>query len=66
MTLLVQALEPAVFDLCVELRGGDAGVAEQFLQLADACPTGKHVGGETVSECVGADVAGDALSLIHI
>ena len=60
MTLLVQSLEPAVFDLGVELRGGDAGVPQQFLQLTDARSTGKHVGSETVAERVRADVAGDA------
>mgnify|MGYP004368600573 CR=1 FL=1 len=56
----MQSLESAVFGLGVELGGGDAGVSEQFLQFADTCPSGEHVRGEAVSECVRADVAGDA------
>ena len=46
MTLLVQALEPAVFDLCVELRGGDAGVAEQFLDSTNITARLKQVTGK--------------------
>jgi hypothetical protein len=33
MKLLVHTLQPRLIDVRVNLRGGDAGVAEQFLYL---------------------------------
>ena len=40
----------------VDLRGGDAGVAEHLLNLPQVGPAGEHVRGEAVPQGVGADL----------
>jgi len=59
----VDGFEAAVFDVGVDLGGGDAGVAEHFLEGADFGSSGEHVGGKAVAEGVGADslIGTDAL-----
>ena len=60
MALFVQSLQAAVLDLGVELRCGDTGVAEQFLQFTNAGSPGEHVRCKTVSQGVRTDVPGDS------
>lgn len=52
----MDVFESAVFDVGVDLGGGDAGVSEEFLEGSDFRSVGEHVGGEAVSEGVGADL----------
>ena len=55
MMPFVHRFQPAVFHVCVNLRGADAGVSKHFLQGANLGAAGEHVRGETVSQCVRAD-----------
>ena len=66
MTSRVNCFQAAVFDVCVDLRGRDTGMAEHFLQGSDFRTTGEHVGGEAVPQSVRADSvsAADALSVL--
>ncbi len=60
MGLAVGFLEALDGDVGVDLGGGDAGVAEEFLDAAEIGAGVEHVSGEGVAELVGADVDGDA------
>ena len=49
--------QPVPRDLSIDLRGGDAGVAEQFLNDAQISAAFEQVSGETVAKHVRRDVA---------
>ncbi len=57
--LVVDRFQPRGIDVGVDLRGGDAGVAEHLLHLPQVSPAGHEVGGETVAEGVWADIGGN-------
>ena len=40
----------------IDLRGGDVGVAEQFLDRPQVSATAQHMGGKAVPQSVGADL----------
>ena len=44
-----------MFDVCVDLRGRNAGVTEHFLEGTDFGAAGQHVRREAVSQCVRTD-----------
>jgi hypothetical protein len=46
--------QPRVIDVRVDLRRGDAGVAEHFLDLPQVGPAGQKVRGEAMPERMGA------------
>ena len=48
--LIPNATEVVELDVGIDLSGGDALVAEHLLDGAEIGPTGKHVGGERVSQ----------------
>ena len=50
-------LQACVIHVRVDLRCGDAGVAEHFLHLPKIRSPGQQVRGKTVSQRVGADFA---------
>ena len=50
MKLLMHRLQPRRIDMGVNLRGGDAGVAEHFLYLPQIRPAGEHVRGKTMPQ----------------
>ena len=56
MILLVDSFQPAVFDVRVNLRGGNAGMAEHFLQCPNVRTAGQQMRGKTVPESMRADV----------
>ena len=56
MKLPMDALEPRLIDVGVDLSRGDAGVAEQLLHLPQISPAGEKVSCETVPQRVRADV----------
>ena len=56
MRRLVDLREAAGFERGVVLRGGEAGVSEQFLDGAQVAAGVEKVGGETVAESVGGGV----------
>ncbi len=60
VALGVDGLQAAVFDVGVDLRRADAGVAEEFLQGADFGAAGQHVRREAVTHRVRADFLRDA------
>ena len=49
MALRVDGFQPAVFDMRVDLRGRDAGMAEHFLECSYFCAASQHVSREAVS-----------------
>ena len=55
MALGIFLVHVAVGQVRVDLRGGDTGVAQQFLHVPEGGPVLQQMGGKTVS-----------LSLIHI
>ncbi len=55
MARAVHALESRRIDMRIDLRRGDAGVPQQFLDFPQVGASSKHVCGETVTERVGAD-----------
>ena len=55
MARAVYALESRRIDMRIDLRRGDTGVSQQFLHFPQIGASSKHVGGETVTERVGAD-----------
>ena len=63
MKLLVHRLQPRRIDVGVDLRGGDAGVAEHFLHLPQIGAAGQHVRGETVPQRVRTDLRRHAHAL---
>jgi len=60
MKLPVDFFEPCLIDVSVDLRRGDAGVAEKLLNLAEVGSAGEQVGGEAMAEGVGANVGAGA------
>jgi hypothetical protein len=48
MELAVDGFEPGGIDVRVDLRCGDAGVAEHFLEAAEVRAASEHVRGEAV------------------
>ena len=56
----VHFLEVFPVDVGVYFRGGDVGMAEEFLENADVRAAFEKVGGEGVTEGVGAGVLGNA------
>ena len=52
MAFPVHGLEPRVLHVRVNLRGGDAGMAQKFLQSADFGSPSQHVSGKTVTQSV--------------
>ena len=52
MRLLVDLLQPLRCDVRVDLRGGEIGVAEKFLNAAQVGTGIEHVGGEAVPKLV--------------
>ena len=56
MELAVYGLQPRGIDVRIDLRRGDAGVAQHLLHLPQVGPAGKHVRGETVPHGVGTDL----------
>lgn len=54
--MVVDLAEAAAGDVGVDLGGGEAGVAEEFLDGAEVGAVFQQVGGEGVAEGVGADV----------
>ena len=63
VALRVDGFQAAVFDVGVDLRGRDAGVAEHFLEGSDLGASGQHVRRKTVSQCVRTDAFSAADSL---
>ncbi len=55
MELAVHFLEPRLFHVRVDLRRGDAGVSQQFLDLPQVRTAAEQVRGETVSQRVRTD-----------
>ena len=55
MTALVYGLQSAVLDVRVDLRRGDVGVAEKFLQSTNLGAACQHVSCETMPQGVRAD-----------
>ena len=55
MKFFVNSLQSRAINRSVDLRGLNAGVAKQFLDLPEIGTAGEHVGGEAVAQCVGAD-----------
>ena len=60
MKLPVHPLEPRLIDVRVDLRRGDAGVAEQLLHLPQVGAAGQQVRGKAVPQRVRADVGAGA------
>ncbi len=60
MELAVDVAEAAAGDVGIDFGGGDAGVAEHFLDDPEIGAVFEEVGGEAVSEHVRGDVALDA------
>lgn len=56
MVLFVRVDEAGGVDGGVDLSGGDAGVAQDFLDDAEVGPVGEEVRGEGVAEKVGFEV----------
>ena len=56
----VDPLEPRLIDVGINLRRGDAGVAEQFLHLPQVGAARQEVRRKTVPQGVGADVGARA------
>lgn len=56
--LLVGAAQPVDRDVCVQLGGGQAGVAEQFLHRAQVRPAVEQVGSGRVAQPMRTDVRG--------
>lgn len=56
MVLLVDLAETGLVDVCVELGGGDVGVAEEFLDDAEVGAAVEEMCGKGVAECVGVHV----------
>lgn len=52
-------LEAAFFDVGVNLRGRDVGVAEEFLNDAQVGAAAEQVGGEAVAHKMGVDIRFD-------
>jgi len=52
-------LQPCLVHVCVDLRRGDIGVAEHFLDHAQVATVVEQVRGKAVPERVGLDVLGD-------
>src|SRR5262249_25920458 len=48
--------QPRAIDVRVDLRRGDAGVAQQLLHLPQVCAAGQQMRGKAVTERVRADV----------
>ena len=59
MKLTVHLLESRLLDMGVDLSRGDAGVAQQFLDLTQVGAAGEQMGGETVPQGVGTDGVGE-------
>ena len=57
MKLSVHLLESRVVDVCVDLRGGDAGVAQHLLHLPQVGAASQKMRGETVTQGVRTDFA---------
>lgn len=55
----MDSFESGGFDLGIDLRGLNAGVSEQFLNLPQVGAASQHVGRKAVAERVGADVGID-------
>ena len=60
MKLVVDRLETRRVDVGVNLRGGDAGMAEHFLHLPQVGTATEHVRGEAMPQPVGAHRLGRA------
>ena len=56
MILLVNSFQPAVFDVRVNLRSGNTGVAEHFLQRPDIRTACQQMRGKAMPESMRADV----------
>ena len=54
----MDSFESRLIDVRIDLSGGDTGVAEHLLHLSQVGPACEQVSGETVSQCVRADVTG--------
>ena len=48
VALLVDGLQSAVFDMCIDLRGADTGVSQHFLEGSDIRTAGQQMRGKTV------------------
>lgn len=61
----VDAFQATVFDMRVDLGGGDAGVTKHFLKGPDLSPPGEHVSRKAVAEGMRADLfaGSDALGI---
>ena len=57
MIFLVDSFQPAVFDVCVNLRGGNTGVSEHFLQCPNVRTAGQQMRGKAMPESMRADVS---------
>ena len=64
MRLVVDFLHSLHGNVGVDLSSGEAGMTEEFLHGAEVGPVVEEVGGEAVTELVGADVEGDAGKLM--
>ena len=58
MEAIVDFLQSRLIDVRVDLRRGNAGMAEHFLDLAQVGSAGEQMGRETVSHRVGTDRLG--------
>ena len=55
MELPVDLLQPRLINVCVDLRGRNAGVSQHFLDLTQVRSPRQNVGCKTVSQRVGTD-----------
>lgn len=60
MKLLMHFLESPIREMCINLRGRNAGVAKHFLDRADVGAVDEEFGGERMAESVGGDAFDDA------
>ena len=56
-------LQTRLVDVRVDLRCGDAGVAQHFLDLPQIGSAGKQMRGETMPHGVGTDIASDSCDM---
>ena len=56
----MHALQSRRIDMRIDLRRGDAGVSQEFLNFPQVGAAGEHVGGEAVTERVGTDPLGQS------
>src|SRR5688572_3728528 len=63
MELAVDGLQPLPVDVGVDLRGGDLGMAEHLLHVAEVGPSLHQMRGEGMADGVGEDAAVDARPL---